>query len=921
MVVFLVAGGVTAVTLMVGLVTNAASEQQSWPGWLHAVQQHPWLSLAVSGAVAVVLTALLATLSDAGSPAPTQPGPPGTEPPAPGSALVMRSLPRDAATFTNRVAELRRLVDSVEAARASGRVLPVHAIDGMAGVGKTTFAVHAGHLLAERFPDGQLFVNLNGHTPGRRPVGTADALASLLTASGVPSPEIPSGTDPEAVTAARAALWRSRLADKKMLLILDNAAGYSQIEPLLPGGDGCLVLVTSRRRLAVQEEVITQMEALSPDDAVALFTRLCGREPGIPDQATPENLVRLCGYLPLAVSLLASRLRHHPVWTAADLEARVLAAQDRLGEMRAGDRAVAAAFDLSYQDLPADRQRFFRRLGFFPGADVDAHIAAVLDSIPMADARRQLEALYDDHLIDENAGGRYRLHDLVRDYAGSLAAEEDSMDRIHTTELACDYYLTAIADANRRIARSGAAIVSEPGPLPASAVPVLDTRAAALSWLEEERANVLACIEQANTSGQYSTVVKLARAMAPFLRHAGPWDQAAQLHRTAAEAARRVGDRQARAEALADLGVVRRLMAAYPSAVDALTEALATYRETGDRAGQAHALNQLGIVWYLTAANQSAEEAQTEALDIYRAFADRLGEANALADLGMVRRQTGRYRAAADVQAEALAIYRDLGDLYGQANALRDLGIVHCITGDYGQATARHSEALGLYQQLGDRLHQAYALNEIGLVRRLTGDLAGSREAHSEALEHYTELGDRFGRANSTRSLGVLNRLAGQHDEAIRGLSEALAAYRELGSRGGEAAALNELGAARHAAGDLAGAVVAFDQALAIFRDLGDRCGEAEALNNWGMLLISSDPPAAQERFRSALQLAKEIECPLEEARALEGLGRCGTALGTAEEAATSLQEAAAVYQRLGAAEAVGEVTRLLADQGTPNRP
>lgn len=913
-----VAGGAAVTTMLVGLVTNAVSDQSRWPGWLGWLQEHAWFSFAMLGVTMVGLTVLLAALSETRTP--VRPGAPprqpedGAEPP--GAALVLRSLPRDTAAFTDRSSELERLMGSVRASQESGEALPVHVIDGMPGVGKTTFAVHAGHLLSERFPDGQLFVNLNGHTTGRNPVQASEALASLLAAAGVPTQQIPVGDDVGAVTEARAAMWRSRLAGKRALLILDNAASYRQLEPLLPGGSGCLVLVTSRKRLAAHEEVVLPVEALPPDHAADLFVRLSGRPSDALDRNVLEELVRLCGYLPLGVSLLAARLRHHPSWSVQDLRERLVAARDRLGELRAGERAVAGTFGLSYEDLPPERQRFFRSLGFFPGTDIDGYVGAVLGAIPAAEARQHLEALYDDHLIEEHPGNRYRLHDLLRDYARGLADEGDSMENLQTVQRVCAYYLAALADANRRIVRGGAVLPPPLGDASRLETPSMDSRAAALGWLENERPNVLACIRRANSLSLYDLVIRLAAAMGPFLRQAGPWDQAVGLHRRAAEAARHTGDRRALADALAELGVVRRFMAAYPEASEALNEAVAEYDAVGERRGKADALNQAGIVWYLTADNDAAALAQTEALAIYREVGHRLGQANALADLGMVRRQTSRFDEAVEAQTEALAIYRELGDRYGEANSLRDLGIVHCLKGEYELATRRHQEAFDIYLELDDRVHQAYALNELGVVRRLTGDLDGARVAHSQALSHYTELGERFGRANAVRHLGVLDRVSGDVAEAIQSLEEALSAYRDLGSRGGEAASLSELGVVRGIVGERDGAVEAFQRSLEIVRELGDRSGEAEVLNHWGALLrTSGDPAAGRERFERALVLAREIRCPLEEARALEGIGRCDWMVDGPARAEGSLREALAVYRRLGARAVVGDIERLLVSQ------
>ncbi|MGW7365606.1 cyclophane-containing RiPP biosynthesis TPR protein HaaT [Streptomyces sp. NPDC054841] len=913
-----VAGGGAVTTMLVGLVTNAVSDQSRWPGWLGWLQEHPWFSFVMLGVTMVGLTALLAALSETRTPgrpvAPPRQPEDGAEPP--GATLVLRSLPRDSAAFTDRSVELERLLGSVRASQESGDALPVHVIDGMPGVGKTTFAVHAGHLLSERFPDGQLFVNLNGHTPGRSPVQASEALASLLAAAGVPTQQIPVGDDVGAVTEARAAMWRSRLADKRALLILDNAAGYRQLEPLLPGGGGCLVLVTSRRRLAAHEEVVLPVEALPPDHAADLFVRLSGRPSDALDREVLEELVRLCGYLPLGVSLLAARLRHHPSWSVQDLRERLLAARDRLGELRAGERAVAGTFGLSYEDLPAERQRFFRSLGFFPGTDIDGYVGAVLGTIPVAEARQQLDALYDDHLIDEHPGNRYRLHDLLRDYARGLADEGDSMENVQTVQRVCTYYLAGLADANRHIVRGGAVVPSPPDDASLVETPPMESRAAALGWLENERPNLLACIGRANSLSLHDLVIRLAAAMAPFLRQAGPWDQAVGLHRTAAEVARHTGDRRALADALAELGVVRRFMAAYPEATEALNEAVAEYDAIGERRGKADALNQAGIVWYLTADNDAAAVAQTEALAIYREVGHRLGQANALADLGMVRRQTSRFDAAVEAQTEALAIYRELGDRYGEANSLRDLGVVHCLKGEYELAARRQQQALDIYRELDDRVHQAYALNELGVVRRLTGDPDGARVAHSQALSHYTELGERFGRANAVRHLGVLDRVSGDVTEAIQLQEEALGAYRDLGSRGGEAASLSELGVVRGIVGERDGAVEAFRRSLEIVRELGDRSGEAEVLNHWGTLLrTSGDPAAARERFERALGLARDIRCPLEEARALEGIGRCDWMVEGPARAEGSLREALAVYRRLGASGAAEDIERLLVSQ------
>ena len=307
------------------------------------------------------------------------------------AAGAIRTLPRDAASFTGREPELRRLV---AAAASEAGVVGIHAIGGMAGVGKTALAVHAAHRLADRFPDGQLFLPLHGHTPGQRPVDPEDALASLLLTAGVPASQIPPGLE------ARTALWRDHLAGKQLLLLLDDAVGSDQVRPLLPGSAGNLVLVTSRRHLTALDDVeAINLDVLPPDEAIGLLIRLAARPELSPADAAVAEIARLCGYLPLAIGMLARQLHHHPAWTPADLAADLATERDRLDLMSAESLSVAAAFDLSYQDLTADQQRLFRRLGLHPGPDIDVYAAAALDNTNPAAARRLMAALYDHYLL------------------------------------------------------------------------------------------------------------------------------------------------------------------------------------------------------------------------------------------------------------------------------------------------------------------------------------------------------------------------------------------------------------------------------------------------------------------------------------------------------------------------------------------
>ena len=773
------------------------------------------------------------------------------------AAAATRTLPRDIASFTGRQQELQDLVGAVA---APGGVVGIHAIGGMAGVGKTAFAVHAAHQLAPRFPAGQIFLPLHGYTPGQRPVDPGEALASLLLTAGVAAGQIPPGLE------ARMALWRDRLAGQQLLLVLDDAASSEQVRPLLPGAGGSLVLVTSRRHLtALEDATAISLDTLPPDQAAALLVRLVGR-PGLsPADPAVGEITRLCGYLPLAIGMLARQLHHHPAWSLAGRAAELAAAVDRLELMATENLSVTAAFGMSYADLAPDQQQLFRRLGLHPGTDIDAYAAAALDGTGLTAARRGLEALYDQYLLTELALGRYRLHDLVREHASALAERLDpDRDRDQATARLLDYYqhTAALAEASlSRQARTASASVSR---MP-SAVPALADREQALAWARAERANLLACLDHATETGQHARIIALTADIAALLLHDGPWAEALIRHATALRAAQHLGDRPGQANALADLGDVQRATGDYPGAAQPLEEALGIYRDIGDRRGQAHALTNLGIV----------------------------------------RLMTGNYPTAARGLEEALGISRDIGDRRGQAHALAELGGVRLTTGDYLGADQALEEALGISRDIGDRLGQAHALTNVGYVRQLTGDQLGAAEALNEALGIYRDIGDRRGQANALTYLFDVRRFTGDQLGATKALNEALDTHRDIGNRLGQAHCLANLGSMRRAAGNYPGAAQVLDEALGIYRDIGDQGGEAEALNEVGALhRVCSDLRQAESCHQQALALARQIGSSWDEAHALAGLGRCALAVGNIATAKDGLRQALEIFQRIGATEA-----------------
>ena len=699
---------------------------------------------------------------------------------APGAfaAVATRALPRDIAAFTGRQAELSRLLEALAATAAGGGVVGIHAIDGMAGVGKTTFAVHAAHRLTGTFPDGQFFLPLHAHTPGRSPVDPADALANLLLTAGVAPAAIPPGTE------ARAGRWRDWVSARKILLLLDDAASYEQVRPLLPGMAGSLVLVTSRRRLAaLQDATVISLDILPPDQAAALLARLAAR-PGLraADAAVGE-ITRLCGYLPLAIGMIASQLRHHPARTTGHLAAGLAQARDRLAVMRAENLSVVAAFDLSYADLTEDQQRLFRHLGLVPGPSLDACAAAALHHTSLDHARRLLDDLYDQHLLTEPAPGRYRMHDLIRAHARTLADRLDpGGDRDQATARLLDYYQHAAALADGLLARQPRASLSPAAGTRPAAVPALADREQALAWVRAERASLFDCLDHATATGQHARIIALTAGLAGLLSHDGPWAEALTRHATALRAAHHLGDRPGQARALSDLGHARWLTDDYPGAARDLHKALGICRDLGDRLGQANALAVLGYVWRTTGDYPAAARDLQEALGLCRDLGERRGQANALVFLGDVRRRAGDYPAAArDLQA-ALGLSRDLGDRRGQANALSFLADVRRDTGDYPAAARDLQEALGLYRDIDDPGGEVEALNVAGALHRVGGDLRQAGSCHQQALVLAREIGSAWDEAHALAGLGRCALAADHAAKAEDMLRQALEIFQRIGA-------------------------------------------------------------------------------------------------------------------------------------------
>ena len=716
------------------------------------------------------------------------------------AVAAARTLPHDVPTFTGRQRELSRLLHSI----AHGPV-GVVAIDGMAGVGKTTLAVHAAHRVADRFPDGQLFLDLHAHTAGQSPVSPADALHTLLCFTGVEPTAVPAGLD------ERAALWRSRVAGRRVLVVLDNVAGHEQVRPLLPGAPGCRVVITGRRRLAALDgAVMMPLDILPPDDAAALFVRVAGT--GDPDGSDVRELTAQVGYLPLAIRLLGGWLRGHPSWSVTDLVGELASAKDRSAAIRAENVIVGAAFDMSYDALRARLKAFFVSLGPHPGTDFDAATAAALAGIDEDEARQSLDELYNDHLVEEPVRGRYQFHDLIRDYVRGLATERPTA--------ATDDAMTRLLAHYTRAARTANALLRGTPVRPAGG---LATRADAARWFDTELANLLATIE--HTADHHGPVAaRLSHFLNAYLARHGHWQQGIALYETAVDAAD--GDRQTKATALRDLGLFHRLANDARSAESRLRAALALYDELGDQRGKGDVLGQLGAVHRWNGVLRTAVDYANQAVAIFREVGDMAGLASRLSELSALQVRLGDHVTARETALAALRACREAGNRGRESNVMRTLGVAELKGGLLDEAEVSLAQALALAHETGDRVAAADALSSLGILRWTTGHHDDAHAVLVEALRIYDDIGDRRGHTATLNHLGTVV-CARDPVSARRMHLIALRAARDMTSPVLAARSWEGIGRSLVAIGETVRGHTRLRRALALYRDIGDHDAQA----------------------------------------------------------------------------------------------
>jgi tetratricopeptide (TPR) repeat protein len=681
-------------------------------------------------------------------------------------------LPRDVSDFTGREADLA----AVLAAVAGSRVV---AIDGMAGVGKSCLAVHAAHLLTADYPDAQLYLDLHGFTEGQEPLGADPALRALLGALDVPSEKVPrSGVE------QLAACWRSELAGRRAVVVLDNVVDADQVRPLLPGAGSSVVLITSRNRMLGLDEVPpVSLDVLSAQESADLLARASGEPGGGQGRLAREpeaaaEVLRLCGHLPLALRLAAARLRHRPGWTVGILVERLVE----------GASEFDTAFAMSLRQLDAGQRRLFRLLGLLPGTTFDEYVVAALADTSARSARAALEDLVDAHLVDQPAPGRYRLHDLVRQHARRAAEQEESPERRKlAVARVLDYYVHAAAAADAAMPFASRGRAASAGEAPAE-LPRFRDKNAAFGWFTTEYGNLIAAFEAAVAVGADIHACELPRFMRTYFARRCGTTHLNYLFERSVAAAERLDDPLRLAEAHSDLGFARYNAGRMAEADAAYETAAALLARTGDTWAEAELTMRRGFLRW--------DQGQVdEPLNLFRlagklfAAADSpLGTAHATAYEAWAMLQLGHSEEAARLAREVLDAPHADTAWPATLTALITLGVA--IAPDHPDEAADHlNRALSIAREDGHRNNEAWCLNCLGVALRRMGRYDEALACHRQAFALLDELFEEHWKIHFLDGYGETCRLAGLPDEALRLHRQALELAPKLGYRHKEALA------------------------------------------------------------------------------------------------------------------------------------
>jgi DNA-binding SARP family transcriptional activator len=675
---------------------------------------------------------------------PPRPSPAPAEAERPRSVPVPAQLPADVADFTGRGDQVKHLCDVLSSASADDDpgVVRIALVAGSGGLGKTSLAVHAAHRVRASFPDGQLYVDLLGATP--QPLPAADVLARFLRDLDVDGREIPVDED------ERAARYRSVLAGRRILVVLDNARDAAQVRPLLPGSASCAVLVTTRSRMPdLASTRLVDLNVLDDDEALALFTRVVGDERAAAEPEATAELLLACAGLPLAIRICAARLATRRGWAIRSMANRLRDEHRRLDELRAGDLAVRASFQVSFASLPTSAgpdgippADAFRLLGLWQGPSISSTAAAALFGTRGYLAEDALEALVDTHLLESTSPDRYKFHDLLRVYSSERAvADLSAQVRDAAIGRLLGWYMRTADAAATAVAPRRYNVPME-APTEDDAPPLsFATSDEALAWYDGERANLVAATRQAAESGWHEIAWRLPAPLFQIFNARGNWADCIATHRIALESARQIGNRQGEAWVLNNLGDALGFTRD-PEGIDCLERSLAIRREIGDRMGEAQAANNLADAYHWLGRTDEALALFRRALELNRQVGDRFGEGIALVNLGWMLVDLARAEEAIDYLLQARDAFAEIDYPDGVGYALHTLGRGYLLLGRDADALECLQRALASHHATGNRPRQAATLKSVGTAQCRAGLTAEARKSWTRAAAIFEELGD-----------------------------------------------------------------------------------------------------------------------------------------------------------------------------------
>lgn len=691
--------------------------------------------------------------------------------------VVPRQLPTVTRHFTGRDRELKAL-DEVLGSIGDAPAGVTSVVAGTAGVGKTALAVHWAQRAAGHFPDGQLFVDLRGFDPVGEPMPTAEALRGFLEALGLPADRVPPGLEDRSTT------FRSLLADRRVLVLLDNARDVRHVRPLLPGAAGCMTVVTSRNQLTglVAEHGAEPLgvDLLTGDEATRLLSRFIGPERIAAEPEAVAELVRRCARLPLALVIAAGRAASELDRELTAVTAELEDTARRLDALETDDPSttIRTVFASSYGALTPPARRLFRLTGLFPGADLPAVAAAALADTPPAATKRLLSELCRVGLLTQHRWNRYTGHDLIRLFAQDRALDEESADsRQAAVSRLLDHYRQGAVNAMDLYAPAGKDRRPRP-PVPDVPVVELADRDAATDWLDAERANLIALAEHAGAHGSPEHVADLSVLLFRYFDAAGRHDEALHLHTEAA----RVTDGPMRGRVLGCLGTVCWRLGRYDDAVAHFTDALAAHRLYGSADGEGATLTNLGIVQIQQGRLTEAIEHLEQALELHQAAGNRIAEADARGNLSDAYTRSGDLTAALEHSRGQLELARELGHRPAEGVALSNLGTVLRLAGRPDEALTEHERALTIVREAGLRDCEVQVLNGLGADLGVLGRPADGIERHRAALTLATELGNRYEQACAYAGLADCSAALGDAAAAVGLRRQALPVFTALGT-------------------------------------------------------------------------------------------------------------------------------------------